>query len=202
MKPTWPFQPHASPGLSDWIPVGSVMAFAGELAANSKMTQGKTHVESWGWTLCDGRELEVGTYPELFATLGFRYGGNGQDRFKLPDYRGYFLRGVDGGAGVDPDLADRTLPEGGDGASDEVGSLQEDALQTHEHQYDQAPAPATPSNSGTAAGAGPGQPALTKQGPTDSLAPPGQVRVSQNETRAKNVFVHFIIKFTNTVRGF
>ncbi|MDJ0835827.1 MAG: phage tail protein [Acidobacteriota bacterium] len=187
--PMWPY--------GDMIPVGAVMPFAGDLSDGTEEV-GKTSVESWGWMSCDGRELEVSAYPQLHAALGFRYGGGGE-KFKIPDYRGLFMRAVDGGSGNDPDSAERKAPEGG--AATEVGSTQEDALQTHEHIYKAAPAPAAPGPPGTAAGSPAGQPTLTEQGPTSALAPPGEVRVSEKETRAKNIYVHYIIKYAYLSRS-
>ena len=182
----------------DWIPVGSVLAFAGEIAASPAPDSAGDHateIEAWGWMICDGRELEVSAYPHLFAVLGFRYGGNGDDRFKIPDYRGYFHRGVDGGSGNDPDVSQRTAPEGGTGKPEEVGSLQEDALQTHEHNYKTAPAPAAPSNSGTASGAAGSATALTEKGPVDGPGAATAVKVSENESRPKNIYVCYIMKY-------
>ena len=70
-----PFFP--SPARND-TPVGAVIAYAG----GTDVT-----VEALGWMLCDGRTLEPELYPELFAVLGYRYGGS-EARFQLPDYRG------------------------------------------------------------------------------------------------------------------
>ena len=70
-----PFFP--SPARND-TPVGAVIAYAG----GTDVT-----VEAQGWMLCDGRMLDVAPYPELFAVLGYRYGGS-EARFQLPDYRG------------------------------------------------------------------------------------------------------------------
>lgn len=53
-----------------------------------------------GWFMCDGSLKEVVTFPELFALLGYSYGGIG-DYFGLPDYRELFLRGHGGGRGID-----------------------------------------------------------------------------------------------------
>ncbi len=36
------------------------------------------------WMKCDGSELDTATFPELFAILGYKYGGSG-DKFLLPD---------------------------------------------------------------------------------------------------------------------
>jgi microcystin-dependent protein len=196
-----PFFPplFVQPGFGD-MPVGAVIAFAGaavDAAAASPPTRGG--VDSLGWMACDGRLLNAHLYPELFAVLGHLYGGT-DGQFALPDYRGYFLRGVDDGAGRDGDAGQRTDPAGGADLDQGVGSLQRDALQTHDHLYRSAPAPATASPSGTAAGAPAGQLALTEGGPTSSLTAPGAVNVSQTETRPKNVYVHYLIKFTYGLR--
>lgn len=73
-----------------------------------------------GSLICDGRLLSRTTYADLFAKLGTTYGaGDGSTTFQLPDYRGEFLRGWDGGRGVD---ADRVR-----------GSFQTDQNKTHTH---------------------------------------------------------------------
>lgn len=186
------------PGFGD-APVGSVLAFAGTLGSVGSSPAGAPHttspLEAWGWMYCDGRTLLTHLYPELFAALGYVYGGSGA-QFKIPDLRGYFLRGTGTGSQVDPDQSQRTVPPGGQGEAAGVGSIQQFAMQTHEHVYDSAPAPATPSQQGTAAGAPSATQTLTSGGPTSSLAPPGNVKVSQFETRPVNVYVNYIIKFT------
>lgn len=51
---------------------------------------------------CDGRALSRTTYSELFALLGTAFGaGDGTTTFNIPDYRGLFLRGWDGGSNRD-----------------------------------------------------------------------------------------------------
>jgi hypothetical protein len=91
------------------VPPGAIMPFAGTEAPP-------------GWVLCDGVTYE-GTnpvYAELFGAIGTTWGGSGT-QFQVPDLRGTFLRGVDGGAKVDPDADSRT---GGDA----VGSSQSSAV--------------------------------------------------------------------------
>jgi microcystin-dependent protein len=44
--------------------------------------------EPWGWRICDGRLLDIGTYESLFNLIGTRYGGDGVTTFALPDLRG------------------------------------------------------------------------------------------------------------------
>jgi microcystin-dependent protein len=79
-----------------------------------------------GWLLCDGALLLVDDYPDLAEVLGALYGGDGVVNFGLPDYRGEFLRGRDGGRGADPEAGGRV---GGDAA----GSTQGGQHQAHTH---------------------------------------------------------------------
>ncbi|PRP90774.1 Phage Tail Collar Domain protein [Enhygromyxa salina] len=185
------------------------MAFAGQLgppnpATASPPAGGETGeyvtnpLEAWGWMLCDGRSLSTNMYPELFVALGYLYGGSGAS-FRIPDYRGYFLRGTDAGAGVDKDADMRTDPAGGTSNNDGVGSIQAFAVQTHEHTYLAANSAAAPADPGTTASVPPGTKTLTTGGPTSSLTPPGDVKVSKNETRPSNIYVNYIIKFTSGV---
>jgi len=128
-----------------FIPVGSVMAYAGNLGqpipataeppvtlpSNAKNV--RNNLEASGWMLCDGRLLDVELYPELFSALGYNYGG-GDDTFSIPDYRGYFLRGADLGASVSPQgqlARDDTSPE-----ERTIGVIQSDALIEHTHEVE------------------------------------------------------------------
>ncbi len=56
------------------------------------------------WHICNGKEVPFN--EELWEILGNSYGNPEAERvpfIKLPDYRGYFLRAVDGGRGRDSD---------------------------------------------------------------------------------------------------
>jgi microcystin-dependent protein len=103
------------------VPVGTIVAFGGN--ADSVPS---------GWLLCDGTPYSGTDYPELYVAIGKNYGSMGGNIFNVPDLRGMFLRGVDGGAGNDPDAAIRTA--NGNGETDAPGSVQEDAIQEHQHQ--------------------------------------------------------------------
>ena len=143
--------------MSNGAPIGTVCPFAGQVNpvsgnantvwANTSCSGGSpapakpadapvSYLEAQGWMLCDGRKLSTAFYPELFAVIGYLYGtaSNGSE-FLIPDYRGVFLRGFDGGAGMDPQAADRFSPTGTTVAN-VVGSLQCDAFQDHTHNYD------------------------------------------------------------------
>jgi hypothetical protein len=88
-----------------------------------------------GWLEADGATVSRTTYASLFSAIGTIYGaGNGSTTFRIPDYRGYFLRGWSHGSGVDPDAGSRT--NRGDGTTgDNIGTLQSFQLQSHTHNY-------------------------------------------------------------------
>jgi microcystin-dependent protein len=99
------------------VPTGTVFAFAGSTAPS-------------GWLVCDGTEYSQTTYSALFAVLGSIYntqtnpttnaawstptGGT----FRVPDYRGVFLRSSGQASGQ---------------SSVTVGGNQLDAMQGHKH---------------------------------------------------------------------
>ena len=62
-------------------------------------------------------------YAGLFRVLGDRYGQANAPHFKIPDFRGYFLRGLDPSGRIDPD-----------GASRNVGSVQVDSFSRNTHK--------------------------------------------------------------------
>ncbi|MFL6844258.1 MAG: tail fiber protein [Allosphingosinicella sp.] len=193
------------PPLFGDAPVGSVVAFAGKLGPPDALTSppqpasspptpaaGTTWpIEATGWMACDGRMLLVAAYPELFQALGYLYGGSDLS-FAVPNYGGYFMRGMGGVAAVDPEPATRTAAPGGEQAG--VGSTQGFALQTHEHNYLESQASA-PGETGEAGAPGPTT-KKTQGGPVtaDGASPP--VQVSPKETRPVNIYVNYIIKFT------
>ncbi|AFE10129.1 protein rhiB [Corallococcus coralloides DSM 2259] len=191
--PFAPFAPFAPGGpLTGEPPVGSLVAFAGEVAGRGSDSQHATPAELEGWLVCDGRPLAKGEYPELFAAIGHRYSPTEDgDTFLLPDLQGVFLRGVDAKGQVDKDQSQRTMVSGT--AKAEVGSLQPHALQLHEHQLTQASAFATPSQQGTEAGS-----SVTLTGQTSAVIddPKGTapLKTSPTETRPVNVYVYFLIK--------
>ena len=186
--------------------VGTISAFAGQLSTYSGIpnniwrgsncssqnsTAGvvnnevpMTYLEANGWMFCDGRALDSGVYPELFAVIGYLYGKTGVSSFNLPDYRGLFLRGVDAGSGMDPDSSKRLAPTGS-GTSSGIGSFQCDALQTHTHIYKSVQL-AAPAQSGNAAG--------QTNSEVSTSAPESPARIT-TETRPKNIAVNYIIKF-------
>jgi microcystin-dependent protein len=102
------------------VPAGTVLPFAG------------TDVPP-GYLLCDGKFLDGRQYPRLYSAIGKSYGKDDARpyEFRLPDYRGYFLRGADLTSGHDPDT--KTRQPLGDGVPEAVGSKQESELTRHTH---------------------------------------------------------------------
>jgi microcystin-dependent protein len=108
------------------LPSGTVLPFAGSTAPT-------------GWLLCDGTAVSRTTYANLFAAISTSWGyGDNSTTFNLPDLRGRFLRGRDGGIARDPDRASRVAANTGGATGDNVGSVQGDVFQGHYHAYDTA----------------------------------------------------------------
>ncbi len=68
------------------VPMGAIMPFAG---ANAP----------YGYLLCDGSEIEITKYSDLYDVIGTTYNGaaplNGVGTFRIPDLRGRFPLGKD-----------------------------------------------------------------------------------------------------------
>jgi hypothetical protein len=107
------------------MPTGSVIAMAGPTCPSGSLP-------------ADGTAYAATTYPALCAAIGNANGGNssagcGSGSFRVPDYRGQFLRGVSGASGRDPDDASRTAMNAGGNTGDNVGSVEASALGPHSH---------------------------------------------------------------------
>ena len=86
----------------------------------------------------NGAAVSRTTYATLFAKIGVIHGqGDGATTFNLPDWRGRFPRGWDNGAGVDPDAGSRVADATGGVTGDEVGSVQDDEFESHNHSVTQ-----------------------------------------------------------------
>lgn len=101
------------------LPAGAIMPYAMTTCPN-------------GWIAANGASIARAVYPNLFAAIGTMYGSADGASFNLPDYRGLFLRGTDGGRKVDPDRDARAAR--GDGTKgDQVGTTQGHQLYSHNH---------------------------------------------------------------------
>jgi microcystin-dependent protein len=159
----------------DPTPAGVISAFGGVAAPD-------------GYLLCNGQAVSrTGVYAKLFAAIGVAYGaGDGSTTFNLPDFRGMFLRGLDGAAGNDPNSATRTASATGGNTGNNVGSKQTDELKSHSHTLTFASAFASinASSPGTTGFA------VSGSSSTNTIQNTGG-----SETRPKNVYVNYIIKY-------
>jgi phage-related tail fiber protein len=93
--------------LTNAVPPGIIDHFAGTAPPT-------------GWLSRNGAAISRTAYAALFAVLGTRFGvGDGFNTFNLPDDRGLFDRGFDGGRGLDPSRV--------------FGSQQADDIISHTH---------------------------------------------------------------------
>ena len=156
--------------LDDVLPSGIVHSFAGSSAPQ-------------GYFLCDGSTVSRTTYAKLFAAIGTSSGiGDGSTTFNLPDYRGRFLRGVDGVAGNDPDKLSRTAVNGGN-SGNAVGSVQADQFASHSHTV------------GVYVISNLNGPFPNGQNNGSLFSNFGTSGAGGNETRPKNAYVQYIIKY-------
>jgi len=73
-----------------------------------------------GWIKANGAAVSRATYAALFAAIGTDYGtGDGSTTFNVPDLRGYHIRSLDDGRGVDSGRV--------------RGSIQADQNKSHNH---------------------------------------------------------------------
>jgi microcystin-dependent protein len=99
------------------ILVGTILSYGATVAKDSPPPD--------GWLYCDGSAVSRTSNPVLFSTIGTLYGGgDGSTTFNLPDYRGYFLRGVDDGAGIDLNVSTRLAFVLGAPSGSSLGTLQ------------------------------------------------------------------------------
>ncbi len=188
---------------ADGFPLGVIMAFAGPMTTpfqnNKDVNNSGVWLRPGGWLLCDGTELNIVEYFDLFLVLGTIYGGDGQQTFKLPDYRGYFLRGDGRGTEIDKSLENRKNTQGED--YDGVGSLELDSLEDHTHVYNAIDIKGTQS---TQIPIGK-EPSFIMQAATESskasvpgslIPASGKFTEARNseETRPVNISVSYIIK--------
>ena len=63
------------------VPIGTMVPYAGkDIPA--------------GWIACDNASYPTTAYPQLFAKIGYTYGTD-DTKFRVPDTRGVFMRGID-----------------------------------------------------------------------------------------------------------
>jgi microcystin-dependent protein len=153
------------------VPVGSILPYAGTSAPA-------------GYLFCDGSEVQIGSFSDLFSIIGYTYKPAvlliGKNTFALPDLRGRFPLGrdnmdndttvpdknnpnvlIDAGGGSANRVSDVTADTLGSGAGGETRTLQTANLPEHNHTL----------SSGQADYFAIGRPGVT--GDTNGVSPPG-----------------------------
>ena len=161
------------------FPAGTIIPYAGNFA-------GIAALAAQGWLLCDGLTMQINDYPQLYAAIGTAFGGDGTTTFNMPDLRGQFLRGVDMGAGVDPDANARTAQANGGNSGPNVGSQQAECLQNHQHNWSHNFGNITHSGNDI-------QVQLAGDGGNMGTLPTTDNDGGGNETRPVNVYVYYLI---------
>lgn len=156
------------------VPAGTIVAYGGQAAPA-------------GWLMCDGTALTRTSYPSLFSVIGTSFGTTGATVFNVPDFRGRFLRGRDGGAGRDPDRGGRPAMATGGASGDAIGSIQNDELRSHAHPHSFSTSGYDVRYNSAAESLGWARNNGTVQVPTSAFG--------GNETRPINAYVNYIIKF-------
>jgi len=160
------------------VPTGLILPYA----ANAPIALPSGYLE------CDGSTVSQGTYANLFAVIGSTYniGGEGPSDFRLPDLRGYFIRGF----GTNSDGT----------ASAAFGTKQADAFQGHRHPTTQptsyninAGGPITLTSYSIAQGGGGNFPLLITGDANISDGVNGTPRTA-SETRPRNIAMRYLIK--------
>jgi microcystin-dependent protein len=178
------------------LPLGSIVPFAGTVEGVVA-----DDLDERGWLPCQGQEFEINDprTSRLFKVIRNSWGGVDGKTFRLPDLRGRFLRGIDGGSGRDADAAFRTN-DFGKAVGAAVGSVQSDEIKRHTHASPVQP-PHNRATTSTWPDAGtvalpPGalaiwgsQAAFINEGVQNNAYTGG------NETRPKNAYIVYLIKF-------
>lgn len=162
----------------DFAVTGMVAFFPGNVAPlgwlkiNGALLSRTTYAALWAYAQASGNIVTDAAW--LAGATGSFSQGDGSTTFRLPDYRGEFLRGWDDGRGVDSGRA--------------FGSTQSHALQNHNHTVD--------SYINGALGAS-GRPQEGTAGNSDSFSTltSGTTGNFASETRPRNIALLACIKF-------
>ena len=159
--------------------IGIIVPYGGKIES----TSGDPCEVQPGWFFCNGARLKRSDYPLLYNVIKEAFGAPTPDTFNLPDLRGRFVRGVDHGAGNDPDARFRKVSNKGGNTGNKVGSVQDDELKKHKHQWRGYRA------------CGSGNRVVRSKDPigSDDIQD-ACFETGGNETRPKNVYVNWIIK--------
>lgn len=181
-------------------PVGAVVAWPHQISSN-RLPE--------GWLLCDGATYPSGDYPQLYSALkesGFLYevaqGAGERPVFKVPDYRGYFLRGAGGESGRDPGpryksgrVGNSASEYAGVGSEQGQGTLLHDEVVVLAPSYGRSAFKILGMESGEPTYGRNGLPASGRKEQADQANDAAWWgTVNPNETRPRNIAVHWLIR--------
>ena len=105
-------------------PIGSVVPFAGDIAPS-------------GWLLCDGREVAIGDFLDLFQTIQYKFKDQAVTTsgfFGLPDFRGRIPLGADNMGGSSANRVTNVNADViGNSGGFEKNQIEVENLPEHEH---------------------------------------------------------------------
>ena len=158
------------------VPIGGVVAWPAPLPLAD---------DEWHnvWRVCDGSAIRIAEVNEKLAGyLGDTYGTPDPGYVYLPDFQGYFLRGMAKDNTVDPD-----------GGTRKLGNPQKDSITSHQHGQRSGGAPSVNSNGG-----GRIQSGALNHNANGTHTKPQNVTDNNNdgksEARPKNMAVYWIIR--------
>ncbi len=151
-----------------------------------------------GFFECNGAAKSTTTYNVLYGVVGCLWGCSGAN-FNIPDLRGVFMRGWNHGITTttytgDFDAAIRSTITAGGATGDSVGTYENDGLASHTHDTYGAPVGFGTGGTTSFQDTYPTPGGVAGSRTTAQLSPAG-------DTRGKNAFVMFIIKYDNTTTG-
>lgn len=94
--------------------IGEIVAYAGTVSPKPN------------WLVCDGSEVLIASYSDLYIVIGDTYGAASPDYFRLPDFRGRSLAGEGEGDGLTQVVVGQKYGE-------EAHVLTEGELAAHSH---------------------------------------------------------------------
>lgn len=109
-------------GLYNWVVVNSSLP---QTISNpiGSIIQMSVNITPAGYLLCDGTSYSTSSYVALFNIIGYTYGGAPTSTYKVPDFRGIFLRGY----GINGANANYV--------SSSIGVIQNDTIKAHSHDF-------------------------------------------------------------------
>jgi microcystin-dependent protein len=134
-----------------------------------------------GYLLCDGTSYSTTTYATLYNAISYNFGGSGTS-FKVPDFRGAFLRGF-GTNGTYTNYIGTSL-----------GSAQTDTIGSHSHTISPPNANYQYGNNSGNYGDATGTHSVETSG-NYGACPTSTNSTGSTETRPFNYSVNYFIKF-------